>query len=350
MASYYSQRSSGGLIVTEATFIAEEAAGYPSAPGIYNAQQVDQWRDIVRGVHEKSSVVYCQLWALGRANVGGEPGVKTVSSSTIPLKEASNGDALQMGLEDIKRYMQHYRQAAKNAIDAGNFNLRIGFDGVEVHGAHGYLVDQFLQSSSNSTRNDEYGGSLENRARFLLEAMQNVVDVVGEERAAIRISPFSPFQDMGQESDPFETWGYVCQQLKTRFPKLAYISVTDPRLGADGAGDDMSKVYSVDKLRAVFRGVDPSTISKLHSESTTVFSDPTPEHPTVFLSAGGYTASEAEPSSERTGDLIGIVLSNSRIRTSLYCKSRLAKTVAIWTGIESIRSIYFLHSRSCWFD
>jgi NADPH2 dehydrogenase len=129
-------------------------------------------------------------------------------------------------------------------------------------------------------------------------------DFKGEQRTAIRISPFSPFQGMDQEPDAFDTWGYVCKEMSARFPKLAYVSVTDARLPSDAMGNDKNTVYTCDPFRAVFRGVDPSTVSKMHATATTVFPDPTPEYPTVFFSAGGYAASDAEPSSERTGDVI----------------------------------------------
>lgn len=148
---------------------------------------------------------------------------------------------------------------------------------------------------------------MENRARFLLDAIQVVADTIGQEKTSIRLSPFSPYQDMGKEDDPFETWGYVCNEISIRFPKLAYISIVDPRLGSEelGLGVDASKHYSVDKFRAIFRGLDPADFSKLKDQSNTKFPEPDSDHPTVFVSAGGYKASDAEEASERTGDVIG---------------------------------------------
>lgn len=182
--------------------------------------------------------------------------------------------------------------------------VKAGFDGVELHGAHGYLLDQFLQKGSN-LRTDSYGGDVENRSRFLMEALDIVSKTIGQERTAVRISPFSPFQGMGESDNPFETWGYVCKEIKRRFPKLAYISVTDPRLGSDsGQGDDKNCKYSADRFRAVFRGVDPESVDKLKG-SDFVFPEPNAENPTVFFSGGGYTASDAEESCERTGDVVG---------------------------------------------
>ncbi|KAJ3258875.1 hypothetical protein HK103_003257 [Boothiomyces macroporosus] len=292
VAEYYKQRASGGLLVTEATFIAKEAGGYPFAPGIYNQEQVEAWKAVTKAVHEKESVIYCQLWALGRANGGKEEGVEVVSASNIPVEEGAPIPRA-LTIEDIKRYMSHYKHAARNAIEAG-------FDGVEIHGAHGYLPDQFLQRSSNN-RGDIYGGSLENRARFALEALESVTQEIGQERTAIRISPFSVFQGMGHEEDPFETFGYLVSEIKKRFPKLAYISVTDNRFG-NASQDD--KLLTCDKFRAILRGVDPKNVSKFTKDKAITLPDPSVEHPTVFFSAGGYSASEAEPHSDRTGDVV----------------------------------------------
>lgn len=120
VATFYEQRSSGGLMVSEATLIAKEAGGYPNTPGIWSHEQVSIWRDIVKGVHAKGSVFYCQLWALGRANGGYEPDVKCVGPSDIPLSTSKKGKPEQMTLEDIDRYLNHYRTAAQNAMEAGN--------------------------------------------------------------------------------------------------------------------------------------------------------------------------------------------------------------------------------------
>lgn len=295
MSEYYSQRSHAGLLVSEATLISLEAGGYPNVPGIYTKQHVAEWKKITDAVHAKGGVIYCQLWALGRANAGYEKEVKVVSSGDLPFEGGRKPEALS--IQDIERYLKAYAHAATCALEAG-------FDGCELHGANGYLPDQFLQASCNN-RTDGYGGSLENRARFMLEAIKAVSDVVGEQRTAIRISPFSAFQGMGQETDPYETWGYVCKQLVKRHPKLAYVSLVDPRLEEAAGGSNASKLLSSDPFRAIFRGIDPATVSTLQSESTTVFPEPTPAHPTAIMSAGGYTPSDAEPTCDRTGDIVG---------------------------------------------
>ncbi|KAJ3371070.1 hypothetical protein HDU91_005593 [Kappamyces sp. JEL0680] len=296
MAEYYEQRAtSGGLLVTEATFIAREAGGYPTVPGIYSPAQIEGWKRVTDAVHAKGGIIYLQLWAIGRANKGDMADVKIVSSSTIPV-DASSPPPEQMTIADIQRYLDHYEAATRNAMLAG-------FDGVEIHAAHGYLLDQFLQSSSNSTRDDEYSGSLENRARFLLQAMERVAGVIGEDRMAIRFSPFSNYYGMGHE-EPFTTWGWVMRQVKQRYPKLAYVSITDPRMDPEMGGTDKNALLSSDYFRAIFRGVS-GLVSRLARDATTVFPEPDSENPTLVFAAGGYSAADAEVVGNRTGDLIG---------------------------------------------
>jgi len=287
---YYKQRATeGGLLITEATFISLASSGYPNAPGIWNDKQVKAWKKVTDAVHEKGGIIYCQLWAIGRANEGAMENVKVVSASNLAYDGGKVPEALT--IEEIEQYIKDYKQAALNAIDAG-------FDGVEVHGAHGYLLDQFVQQSSN-IREDIYGGSIENRTRFLFEAMDVVSETVGQDRTAVRFSPFTPYAGMGKEN-PFETWGYISHQIRAKYPKLSYVSFTDPRMDAEMGGTaDMNKNTS-DHFRAIFRGIDPATLTP-----GATFEDPNEEYTTVFLSAGGYAISDAEPGSDRTGDLVG---------------------------------------------
>jgi len=290
---YYSQRATdGGLLITEGTFISEEAGGYPNVPGIYTSDQIKGWKAVTDAVHAKGGLIYCQLWAIGRANPGMIPGIKIVSSSNLAYEGGKTPEPLTV--DDIKRYVENYRKAAQAAIAAG-------FDGVEIHSAHGYLLDQFLQESCNCTRNDEYSGSAAGRIKFLMEVLEAVTGQVGQSRVAVRLSPFSDFQGMGKEKDPLESFAFVCQNLKKY--RLAYVSVTDPKLDDTVGGSELGKLYSTDYLRAIFRGAQIS--SKFSEDATTIFEDANGDHSTLFLSAGGYTASDAEPHSDRTGDLVG---------------------------------------------
>ncbi|KAL3901141.1 MAG: hypothetical protein SGCHY_000834 [Lobulomycetales sp.] len=299
---YYRQRADGNLIFTEGTFIAAEAGGLPGAPGIYSQEQVQAWKRVVDAVHERNGVIFCQLWALGRANKLEDPDNAPVvfGPSCIPSPLPGSKPPQTMTREDITRYKDHFRNAAKCAMEAG-------FDGVELHGAHGYLLDQFIQASSNN-RSDEYGGNMENRCRFALEALEVVCGEIGQNRTGIRISPFSPFSGMGDE--PLETFEYLCLEIKKRFPRLAHISVTEPRDNylRRGKGEKVkdSMRFSSDRLRAIIRGIDHSGISLFaRDEPDRTFPDPNPENPTVFVSAGGYTAADAEACCSRTGDVLG---------------------------------------------
>lgn len=219
---YYEQRASapGTLIVTEATYIAQQAGGYAKVPGIWSAAQIAGWRKVTDAVHKKGSFIYLQLWALGRVakldqlqkEIG--PDAKVIGPSDIPREGCVTPTPLTE--EEIKEYVGLYTQAAKNSIEAG-------FDGVEIHAANGYLIDQFLQDVTNN-RTDKYGGSIENRARFGLEVAASVVEAVGAERTGIRMSPYSIFQGM-KMADPKPQFTYFTEGLKKL--KLSYIHLTE---------------------------------------------------------------------------------------------------------------------------
>jgi len=230
VAEYYAQRASvpGTLLITEATFISPSAGGYANAPGIYSQEQIDAWKSVTDAVHEKGSFIYLQLWALGRASDPttlkkelGEKGV-VKSASDIPFEGGATPTPLTEA--EIQEYIGWYAQAAKNAVAAG-------FDGVEIHGANGYLIDQFIQDVSN-TRTDAWGGSIEKRAKFAIEVTKAVVSAVGAERTGIRLSPFSKFQGMRMQ-DPVPQFSYLAEELKKQ--KLAYIHVVESRI--DGNAD-----------------------------------------------------------------------------------------------------------------
>ncbi|KAF9020121.1 NADH:flavin oxidoreductase/NADH oxidase [Hymenopellis radicata] len=218
---YYAQRAStpGTLLITEATFIAPKAGGFKNAPGIWNQAQIDAWKEVTDAVHAKGSFIFLQLWALGRAAEpetlrAEDPSLSYVSASNIRMSGVDE-DPRPLTVDEIHEYVELYAQAARNAVQ------HAGFDGVEIHGANGYLLDQFLQDVSND-RTDAYGGSVENRVRFPLEVAEAVVKAVGAERTGFRVSPWSQFQDMRMK-DPVPTFSYLASQLKERHPDLAYL-------------------------------------------------------------------------------------------------------------------------------
>jgi 2,4-dienoyl-CoA reductase-like NADH-dependent reductase (Old Yellow Enzyme family) len=225
MAEYYAQRAGAGLILTEATVISAQGIGYAETPGIWSAEQTEGWKKITSAVHAKKGLIFCQLWHVGRVSdpifLNGELPVapsaialKGQISLVRPKKDFVVPRAL--GREEIPGIIEDYRKAAANAKLAG-------FDGVEIHGANGYLPDQFLQSSTN-TRTDDYGGSVQNRARFLLEAVDAAISVWGADRVGVHLSPRGDAHDMGDENRK-ETFGHVARELGRR--KVAFIFLRD---------------------------------------------------------------------------------------------------------------------------
>ncbi|WFB35429.1 alkene reductase [Kiritimatiellota bacterium B12222] len=233
MVEYYAQRASAGLIISEATAVDPMGVGYPDTPGIWSEAQVDGWKKVTEAVHEKGGKIVLQLWHVGRIS---DPsyldGKQPVAPSAIaasghvsllrPMKEFDQPRALET--EEIPAIVEAYRKGAENA-------KRAGFDGVELHGANGYLLDQFLQDSTNK-RSDAYGGPIENRARLMLEAVDAAISVWGADRVGLHISPRADSHDMG-DSDLEATFTYVAKAMKER--KIAFIfareSQADPRLG-----------------------------------------------------------------------------------------------------------------------
>jgi NADPH2 dehydrogenase len=250
---YYTQRASypGTLQITEATFISPKAGGYPNVPGIYNDAQIKAWKEVTDSVHKAGGVIYLQLWALGRAAnpdvlkaEGQETGV--VSSSDVPM--ADNAPKPRpLTEEEIQEYIKDYAQAAKNAIEAG-------FDGVEVHGANGYLIDQFTQDTANK-RTDRWGGSVENRARFALEVTKAVVAAVGAERTGIRLSPWSVFQGMKME-DPIPQFSYLTRELKKL--NLAYLHLVESRIAGNA---DVETTEKIDPFIDIWANTSPILIA-----------------------------------------------------------------------------------------
>lgn len=220
---YYEQRASvpGTLLIAEATQISPSAGGIPHGPGIWNSAQITQWKEITDAVHAKGSFIFCQLIALGRAGDQGTlqaGGYEVRAPSGIPM-EAGRVVPKELNEEEIQSIVRDFGTAARNAVKAG-------FDGVEVHGANGYLVDQFLQDVSNQ-RNDSWGGSIPNRARFAIEVTKALIDAVGSERVGFRLSPWNTWQGM-KMADPVPQFTYLVEKLREL--KIGYLHVIESRV------------------------------------------------------------------------------------------------------------------------
>ncbi|KAG5724437.1 NADPH dehydrogenase 1 [Termitomyces sp. T112] len=275
MKEYYSQRSStpGTLLISEATVIAPQAGGNANCPGIWNSEQVSCWKEITDQVHANGCYIFMQLWALGRAalpDILESEGHSYVAPSPIPLSSRPLPPPREMTTDEVKEYVHLYAQAAKNAVE------KAGFDGVEIHAANGYLIDQFLQSGSNQ-RSDEYGGSLEGRSKFGLDVVDAVVKAVGAERTAIRLSPWCPWQDMCKE-DPSAQFSYFVSQLKAHHSNLAFLHIIEPRI-----------LSNTDRVCGAHESCD--FIRDIWS-------------PVPIVSAGGYTRENAIQAAEERGELI----------------------------------------------
>ncbi|WIA16671.1 hypothetical protein OEZ86_008141 [Tetradesmus obliquus] len=256
MATYYGQRASeGGLIISEATAICPEAHGYPQVPGIYTAEQVEGWKPVVQAVKAKGGLFLCQLWHVGRASHPDyQPGnALPVSSSAVPIGEGfevytPKGGPFKyptpraLDASEIPAIVQAYADAARNAIAAG-------FDGVEVHGANGYLLDQFWKDSTNS-RTDGYGGSDENKARLLLEVMEAVAAAIGPARVGLRLSPYNSFLDACDSVErAVEKNVWLMKALEARVPGLAYMHMVEPRLAGGNAEVEGPIDHSLEPFR-----------------------------------------------------------------------------------------------------
>ncbi|EIW79890.1 FMN-linked oxidoreductase [Coniophora puteana RWD-64-598 SS2] len=273
-AEYYAQRASmpGTLMIAEATFACAVGGGYANVPGIYTDAHIEGWKKVTDAIHAKGSYIYLQMWSLGRTadpKFLASEGFEFTAASDIPMKayaEEGHPNPRPMTLAEVKEHVQLYATAAENAIKAG-------FDGVEIHSAHGYLIDQFLQDVSNN-RTDEYGGSIENRSRFGLEVAAAVVKAIGASRVGIRLSAWSEFQDMRMK-DPVPTYTYYVKELKKL--NLSYMHVVEPRM--NGNEDVEDATGSNEFIREIW-GDSP------------------------FIVAGGYTRESALKTAEEKGVLI----------------------------------------------
>ena len=276
-ASYYAQRAStGGLLITEATQISPRGQGYPATPGIHSDQQVEGWRRVTDAVHEKGGLIFLQLWHVGRISHSSHQPDGGLPLAPSPVKPAGNAFTAswqevpfetprEIRLDEIPSLVEEYRAAARNALAAG-------FDGVELHAANGYLLDQFLRNGTNK-RTDQYGGSFENRARFLFEVLDAAGKVFGFDRFGIRLSPLGTFNDMS-DSDPVGMYGYVLRELAKK--RIAYVHLIEAR-GDEEAPDERVPLGSgAAPTAALFRPF---------------FTDR--GHKGVLIGAGGFTRQSA---------------------------------------------------------
>lgn len=225
MTVYYQQRASAGLIISEATVVTAKGVGYPATPGLYNDEQVKAWQNITAAVHAAGGRIFVQLWHCGRVSHSSFlNGDLPVSSSAVKIPgQLYTPKGMQdyetpraLTLEEIRQIPILFADAAKRALEAG-------FDGVEIHGANGYLIDQFLRDGVNH-RTDEYGGSIENRTRLLLEVTEEVIKVCGKERVGVRLSPGGTFNGMS-DSNPEKHFIYIVEQLTKR--EIVYLHVIE---------------------------------------------------------------------------------------------------------------------------
>ena len=256
-ATYYDQRATAGLIVTEGTPISQQGQGYADVPGLYKREAIAGWKQVTDGVHSAGGKIVAQIWHVGRISHtslqphGGQP----VAPSAIPAKSktyiinddgtgafAETSEPRALTIDDIGLILEDYRSGARAALEAG-------FDGVEIHAANGYLIEQFLKSSTNQ-RTDEYGGSIENRARFLLEVVAAVAEEIGAGRTGIRLSPVTPANDIF-EADPQPLYNYVVEQLGKR--NLAFIHVVEGATGGPRDFNQGDKPFDYAAFKAAYR-------------------------------------------------------------------------------------------------
>ncbi|CAA0359010.1 unnamed protein product [Arabidopsis thaliana] len=270
LAEYYAQRTTpGGFLISEGTMVSPGSAGFPHVPGIYSDEQVEAWKQVVEAVHAKGGFIFCQLWHVGRASHavyqpnGGSP----ISSTNKPISEnrwrvlLPDGSHVKypkpraLEASEIPRVVEDYCLSALNAI-------RAGFDGIEIHGAHGYLIDQFLKDGIND-RTDQYGGSIANRCRFLKQVVEGVVSAIGASKVGVRVSPAIDHLD-ATDSNPLSLGLAVVDMLNklqdVNGLKLAYLHVTQPRYHAYGQtesgrqGSDEEEAKLMKSLRMAYKG------------------------------------------------------------------------------------------------
>jgi N-ethylmaleimide reductase len=255
MAQYYAQRASAGLLITEATAISAQGQGYADVPGLYSTEQLDGWKQVTEAVHARKGRIFVQLWHVGRvSHVDLQPdGLKPVAPSSITARTKTylikdgvgsfvpTSEPRALLAEELPGIVHDYRHAARHAVSSA------GFDGVEVHGANGYLLDQFLKTGANR-RSDDYGGSIENRARLMLEVMRAVVGEVGGARTGLRISPVTPANDI-DDANPQPLFEYLMKELAPL--GLAYLHIIEGATG--GPRDIPDRPFDYEAMREAYR-------------------------------------------------------------------------------------------------
>ena len=253
--TYYAQRASAGLLITEATAISHQGQGYSDVPGLYGSEQLDSWKKVTHAVHEKGGKIVVQLWHVGRVShtklqpEGGKPvapSAITAKTKTVLIEDGvptfvETSEPRALDADEIPGIVHTFQAAARNAVETA------GFDGVEIHGANGYLLDQFLKDGSNQ-RTDDYGGSIENRARLLLEVTRAVADAIGGGKTGIRLSPVTPANDVN-DSRPQALFEYVVKQLASL--NLSYIHIIEGATGGPREIEDRPFDYKA--LKAAYR-------------------------------------------------------------------------------------------------
>ena len=254
MATYYAQRASAGLLISEATAISPQAQGYSDVPGLYSTEQLDGWKRVTEAVHQAGGTIVAQLWHVGRIShtdlqpdnaAPVAPSAIRSHTQTVLIREGvatrvETSMPRALDAAELPGIVLDFRHAARNAIACG-------FDGVEIHGANGYLLDQFLKTGANQ-RTDDYGGSIRNRARLMLEVVRGVVDEIGSERTAIRLSPVTPANGI-EDDNPQQLFDYLLAQLAPL--GLAYVHTIE---GATGGKRTLAeRPFDYGQLRSIYR-------------------------------------------------------------------------------------------------
>jgi len=256
-AVYYSQRAGAGLIITEGTAISETAKGVLYIPGLYTPEQVEGWKKVTKAVHEKGSIIFNQLWHVGRvSHTSNQPGgIAPVGPSDLQSTNSfawgydengkegpvASSKPRALSSDEVKQIVKDFANAAKNAVEAG-------FDGVELHGANGYLLEQFLNPFVNN-RTDEYGGNVANRSRFLLEAVDAVIDAIGHDKVGVRLTPYGGLGELPHYDELEATYQYLAEELEKR--KVVYIHLMDQQSKGSHALPD----GFIERFRAWYNGV-----------------------------------------------------------------------------------------------